>query len=371
MAQQQTAVARREDRGIIVETERQQQLAVALNRNMRTIMAFAGTVEGEYGERTARKVIASILLACAENPDLLEADQNSLILSALRAVRMGLDPSGTLGSAYLVPYNRKGHSRPIVQLIPGYRGLIDRAVECGAVIKLWAEAYCQKDFWDYEEGTEPYIRHRKHLDGPRGPFMAAYACAKVGADDVQFTLIPAYEMENFNRGVGPWQDHFLEMAKKTAVRRLCKQLPLNPDRHSRLAEILMLDDRADQGLLPREDEAILEKLYQTQEPENTPQARAKTALRASTPEQPAASQATTQQAPAQGQEEVKEEAQGEPEGFDPVKRSVIQAYGLAGDLDAWRRVGEGVPEALQKDPDVIRAKMENRNRLIKDRARKA
>lgn len=362
MAQQtpnpQTAVGRREDRGIIIEGERQYQLAMALNKNMKTIMAFGGTVEGEDGERTARKVIASILLACTENPDLLEADQTSLILSALRAVRMGLDPSGTLGSAYLVPYKKKGHPRPIVQLIPGYRGLIDKAIECGAATKIWAETYCEADHWEYQEGTDPYIKHQKFLRGPRGPFIAAYACAKVGIGDVQFTVIPAFEMENFTRESLPWKENFLEMAKKTAVRRLVKTLALNPDRHSRLAEILVLDDRADQGLIHRDDEETLTRLYQSKEPENTPQARAKAALRA----QPVQSQGSyiEEEQPTEGKQETP------PAGTtDPVKVAVIQAYGLAPTMEAWREVGKGVPEALQGDPDISRAKNDNKNRIIK------
>lgn len=355
--QKPTAIAKQEDRGIIVTTEKQQTLAVALQRNMKTIMAFTGTVKGEDGEVTARKVVASVLLAATENPDLLDADQTSLILSALRAVRMGLDPSGTLGSAYLVPYKKKGSPRPIVQLIPGYRGLIDKAIECGAATKIWAETYCEEDFWDYQEGTDPRIIHRKFLRGSRGAFIAAYACAKVGVNDVQFTVIPAFEMQAFVRDNGPWSDNFLEMAKKTAVRRLVKTLALNPDRHSRLAEILVVDDRADQGLMHRDDEEALINLAQSTR-RDTPQSRARAALSQQNDDAP-----DGQADEADGGELNDAVAQENGEPIDAVKKAVIALMGAVTSIADLRKAWDEMPAELRDDSDVMAANDRARARL--------
>ncbi len=74
------------------------------------------------------KLIRSALIACQKNPVLLQCDKKSLIRALLEAAQLGVDPSGVLGSAYLVPYKKK------VQLIVGYRGLIDLARRSGGIL---------------------------------------------------------------------------------------------------------------------------------------------------------------------------------------------------------------------------------------------
>lgn len=356
--QQTKAVAKIEERGLLVENAQQRELAEDLRDNIRTIMVFQGPVDGESPETTARKVVRSVMLATVENPDLLKADRNSLILSVLRAVRMGLDPSGTLGSAYLVPYrDKKRGGGQFVQLIPGYRGLVDKAIECGAAIKIWAETYHDNDDWEYLEGTNCYIRHRKCLTGTRGKFIAAYACAKVGTDDVQFTIIPSFEMDAFIKDTPSWRDYPLEMMKKTAVRRLMKSLALNPDRHARLAEILMLDDRADQGLMHRDDEEALINLAQSTR-RDTPQSRARAALSQQNDDAP-----DGQADEADGGELNDAVAQENGEPIDAVKKAVIALMGAVTSIADLRKAWDEMPAELRDDSDVMAANDRARARL--------
>src|ERR1700733_5345712 len=79
------------------------------------------------------------LTAVQNTPKLLECDRNSFFLAVLRAAQLGLEPDGILGQAYLIPYGEQ------VQLIPGYKGLIDLARRSGEVSNIIAKEVCRND----------------------------------------------------------------------------------------------------------------------------------------------------------------------------------------------------------------------------------
>jgi recombination protein RecT len=193
------------------------------------------------------RVAASVMLACNRNPDLYDCDPSSLIQATAQALRMGLDPSGTLGSAYLVPYRDK-HRGMIAQMIPGYRGLIDLATSSGAVRMVEAEVIYEADTYEIEYGINPIFRHKPNYTtkDPGAPILF-YCILTLPSGDRRPTVMTPSEIDAIrDRGpvkkMSPWISDYIEMAKKTVIRRALKTAALNPDRHINLAAVLHEED---------------------------------------------------------------------------------------------------------------------------------
>jgi recombination protein RecT len=154
------------------------------------------------------------------------------------AADLGLDPSGRLGSAYLVPYGQE------CQLIPGYRGLIDLAVRSGFVRSVNAWVVHEKDGFSAVAGKLP--RHvpwlpRAGEDMDPGPVFAAWARYRTregGDESVVMSLRELWAVRDRSAGYrsamkygnkdNPWLSDPEEMLKKTVIRRALKLAPLNP-----------------------------------------------------------------------------------------------------------------------------------------------
>lgn len=202
------------------------------------------------------RLIRVTLSAFQTNPRLLECTPETVMLSLMRAAAMGLEPDGgPLGQGYLVPFWNGKAKRLDCQFIPGYRGLIKLACNSGQVADVWAEVAYDADQFDYELGLEPTIRHKRNdeVTDP-GPLKYAYAVARFTDGAKKFTVMNRREVEEIKAKsssrdkqgnlVGPWIDWPAEMWKKTAVRRLCKMLPLSVEDQRRMAA----EDLADTGV---------------------------------------------------------------------------------------------------------------------------
>jgi recombination protein RecT len=209
---------------------------------------------------TVDRFVQQALIAMSKNPAIMSCDTNSVFHSVFALASLGLDPSGNLGSGYLVPF--KGVCTPV----PGYRGLIDLAVRSAEVKGIKAELVFWGDEFDIEEGDRPRLWHKPKLpqskeeeaefvdfrrwDNVRG----AYAVAKLPGGHTQFTFMPFRDLEvvrarapGGNSAKTPWAPESssgsrMEMYKKTPIRRICKQLPLSPVKATLLLRAIDMDD---------------------------------------------------------------------------------------------------------------------------------
>lgn len=181
-----------------------------------------------------KAVLAS---AMTSNPALAECERVSLIQSMFTAATLGLEPTGILGQAYLVPFGT-GKGRPkAAQLIIGYRGYITIARNSGEISKISAREVREGDEFRYALGTDEYIHHipSKKRDGEITHF---YATCKFKDGSVQFEVMTVDEVNAIRDQVANykfskdksstvWGQHYAEMGKKTAIRRLSKYLPFS------------------------------------------------------------------------------------------------------------------------------------------------
>lgn len=195
---------------------------------------------------TPERLCRVAMTAIQNTPKLLECDRTSLFAAIMTCAQLGLEPDGVLGQAYLVPFAGK------VQLIPGYRGLISLARNSGEVRSIAAHEVCARDEFEYAYGLEPVLRHVP-ANGDRGDITHFYAVAHFVNGGHHFEVMTRSEVEAIRDGSSgyktalryakagqdpqtPWVQNFVEMGKKTAIRRISKFLPMNVQKAAALAD---------------------------------------------------------------------------------------------------------------------------------------
>lgn len=184
-------------------------------------------------ERLLKVLTASM----RKTPALKDCTAASLINCFRVSVELGLDPGGTLGHLYLVPFS--GTCTPIV----GYRGMIELARRSGVVKRFEAHVVYEQERFDVRFGLEPRLTHTPCLSGERGPPVAVYAVALLKDGQSQFEVMTFADVEAVRARSrsgknGPWVTDWGEMAKKTVAKRLCKYLPMTEE----LARASEVDD---------------------------------------------------------------------------------------------------------------------------------
>jgi len=183
----------------------------------------------------ADRAIAALKMAMLKDPKLRRCTPASLLDAVMKAVSWGLDPTGNSNSGwYLSRENRKAGTVEC-QLMPGYGGLVEMAIRRGIAKTIRPGIVYDCDEFEYEMGTDPFIKHRPGLERDKNAAVTpAYAVAHFG-DGIppQFDVLCVSDLDAIkvsSQGGGsnysPWNGPFAaEMCKKSAIRRLCKNLP--------------------------------------------------------------------------------------------------------------------------------------------------
>ncbi|MEO9633106.1 MAG: recombinase RecT [Sulfitobacter sp.] len=186
--------------------------------------------------------------AIRTTPKLQQCEPLSFLGALMQCASLGLEPNTVMGHAYLIPFDKsvknpetgRWEKIPQVQLIIGYKGLIDLARRSGHITSISANIHYDDDeLWEYEEGTESRLRH---IPGPQdGKPLHAYAIAKFVEGGHAYVVLPWARVMKIRDGSqgwqsavrlgktegNPWHTHTDAMAKKTAIRALSKYLPLS------------------------------------------------------------------------------------------------------------------------------------------------
>ena len=163
------------------------------------------------------------------NPGLQKASWPSLAGALMASAQLGLEPGGPLGHTYLIPYKDE------VQLIIGYKGMEQLAYRSGLVASITARVVRQGDDFDFRFGSDEYIHHLPKA-GVGGEVTHAYAIARlVTGGQVMVVLF----REDIDRRKGrsasgdnaksPWATDYDEMARKSAIRALFRDLPASTE----------------------------------------------------------------------------------------------------------------------------------------------
>lgn len=194
---------------------------------------------GFDAERFAQVVITAV----KATPQLLEcfdpkypAGELSVLLAALQAAEVGLDPNTPTQHCWLLPRRNGGHME--CQLSIGYRGYIELANRSDRVKTLFAEVVRDGDEFHYARGIDAdEFRHVPNRDNPDGELLYAYAIVRFMNGGSNFAVLSKSQVEDRraksdswknerSRPYSPWTTSAEAMWKKSAVRALVPYLPL-------------------------------------------------------------------------------------------------------------------------------------------------
>ncbi len=212
---------------------------------------------------TAEKMVRMAVTLVNRTPGLQECDPLSIVACVVQASELGLELSGPLGQCYMVPRWNKNIGANEATFQVGYRGLIDLAMRSGKVDSVPLRIVYTNDYFDYEYGTQQFIRHKPSDDGPPPiqdeslPYpdnvRAVYAVIYLkGSDKPDFEVMTTQQIEQHRRRyspksyttTSPWRSAWEEMARKTPCRRLAKRSPVSIE----FQKAAILDEYAEAGV---------------------------------------------------------------------------------------------------------------------------
>lgn len=180
------------------------------------------------------------ITALNKNPDLLSCTRQSLYQSFMLAAQDGLLPDGR--ESAIVKYMNKGE--PTATYMPMVSGILKKIRNSGELASITAQVVHKDDQFEYwVDDSGEHLKHTPNLFGDRGPVIGVFALAKTNDGAVYVEVMPREAVEKVRsvsraKDSGPWVQWWDEMAKKTAIRRLAKRLPMSTD----LEDVIRRDD---------------------------------------------------------------------------------------------------------------------------------
>lgn len=230
---------------------------------------------------TPDRMLRVAMTAIQNTPKLLECTRESLYSSIMKSAQLGLEPDGILGQAYLIPFSKniniggKWHKTLEVQFIIGYRGLIDLARRSGDVQNIIAKEVYESDEFTVDWSQEVPFTHKPDLSKDRGEVTHFWALARFKDGGFHWDYMTRSEVETIrDKGNGKtnkiWEDHFIEMGKKTVIRRIAKYLPMSVQKAALYEELtesgkkISINDSNDLIIEHETPESELNNLIKTQ-----------------------------------------------------------------------------------------------------------
>lgn len=186
-------------------------------------------------ELTPDRLMTLALVAATKTPKLYECSPESIALAIIRVAQWGLEIGTT---AHLVPFNNKikgpdGQDMWVTTCtaIADYKGLIAMVEHARVARDVKARVVYSNETFLVRGGSREDLTHEVIADdSARGHPVAVYAIAKTRGGEPTWEIMTKSEVEKIRNGAiskdsPAWKNHWLEMAKKTVIRRLCKRLP--------------------------------------------------------------------------------------------------------------------------------------------------
>ena len=209
-------------------------MAKELDRRTDELAGLLDKMKGEIQKAlpkwiTPDRMLRVVLTELRTTPKLAQCESKSVLSSVMQCAQLGLEPGGVLGHAYLIPYGKT------CQIIIGYKGLIDLARRSGEIVSISARVVHKNDAFEYSYGLEDKLEHTP-ASGDRGEPIYVYAVSSLRGGGHAYEVMTVEDINKIRDVVlkkaykpeeSPWTKHWGEMARKTAIRRLFKYLPVS------------------------------------------------------------------------------------------------------------------------------------------------
>lgn len=193
----------------------------------------------------------SVRFALAATPALLNCDPGTIMLSVMKAAKLGIDvAAGPLGHGALVPFGKE------CTFVPMFKGLVMLAVTAGVVKDMTPVLVYERDHFVPTEGDDPHVDHKPYVPkkaaDSRGDIIAAYTRVLLpdGTRVIKGMLyaddIARIAASSAGRNT-PWNGpHRPEMVKKSTVKNAFKTLGVpSSEQADRLRDALAADIEAE------------------------------------------------------------------------------------------------------------------------------
>ncbi len=192
------------------------------------------------------------------NGKLKLCSPGSWIQACYKAAILGLDPDGIMGA--FLPYKNSVDFQPMVQ------GLVHLARQHPDVTNVRAREARAKDDFDFDEGNNAFIKHKRFLGGDRGELIAAYCIIDYATGRQEMMVVEAHGRDGIyhsrdksagyrnNPQSSPWTSDEGQMACKTVAKRAMKFAP----KTERLNRALLLDNAIEKGAATNTEDIIID-----------------------------------------------------------------------------------------------------------------
>ncbi len=200
---------------VVATQDGMRSLAVALQDGLDDVLP---------GQLDAGRLLKLACLATSKEPKLLQCTKQSMILALTASAELALDPSGTLGMGWIIPFF--DHKRKVMEavFVPGWKGLVQLVYRSGRVESIMPAAVYEQDKFRYELGDKPVLIHVPAHPTPERKCWIATGSGHGKDGALAGTLVGAYVTWTVS-GVRSFKFRWAEELEKI---RLGSQAPLSP-----------------------------------------------------------------------------------------------------------------------------------------------
>lgn len=171
-----------------------------------------------------------------QNPKLLTCDPTSVCVSISKALELGLS-LGHGGEAYLIPFWSTAKRTNECSIIIGYKGILSLMYKTGLVKMIDTGTVRALDEFDFWKDEKIHFYHKPNFKEKKAPIERFYARLEMRNGGFNVALVDIEEAEFLKDKADEkakkaglkensfWNEFFEEMGKKTAIRRLAKNVP--------------------------------------------------------------------------------------------------------------------------------------------------
>ena len=175
---------------------------------------------------TSKRLFSGLMYATMKVPQIAECKIETVGNCLLQSAVTGLYP-GAMDECYYLPYGKD------CTFIADYRGLVKLAYQSGFVKDINYGAVFPEDDFDYQNGTDPFIKHISHTDEEIPQNMThAYCVVRLSTGGCVFSVMTKKQVDGVKNQsksgssqYSPWNKHYIAMALKTVIKRALKTIP--------------------------------------------------------------------------------------------------------------------------------------------------
>ncbi len=219
--------------------------------------AFLETIRDKWlqqsNKETFAREISFVLQHVARNKSLAKCTGESVLAAVLNITQTGLTLNPALKLAYLVPRYTGGAMQCTLEA--SYQGLVKLVTDTGSVKEIYSHPVFKGDVLEVSLGTSVEVTHKPEFNSKELDKIYAVGVLKDGskqvevmtAEDINAIRDRSESYKAFKDPKKPqvktaiWETHYIEMARKTVIRRLCKYLP-KTEQWDRVANAINIDE---------------------------------------------------------------------------------------------------------------------------------